>query len=83
MRAWYNESCYAVYTSHGIQTDSLPPETSAKHRVKEMTQQSTPADVDYFSLQEEITVVWQHVFRDAQAGIKEYHVAIGKHLKVY
>ena len=77
VKAWYDDTRFAIYTSDGIRTDAFPPELSSSHKVKEMSATSQPADVDYFSQEDELTVTWANVFRDAQAGIASFQVSIG------
>ena len=78
IRAWYDDERFAIFTSDGIKTDSLPPELSSSRKVKEMSSVSAPADTDFLSSTDDLTLSWLHVFRDAHADIKEFHISIGR-----
>ena len=77
VRVWYNSTHYGVYSTDGVQTDALPPEISSSRKVKEITQNSPEADVDFIGPEDALTVTWAHVFRDAHAAIDHYNISIG------
>ena len=77
MRAWYDDTRYAVFTSDGVQTDAVAPEASSSRKVQESSAAGS-VDVDYLDVDDDLVVSWTNVFRDAQADIKLYHVFLGR-----
>ena len=77
IRAWYDVDTYAVYQSNVIQTVPRPPEISKSHKVKEVINADSLADLDFITSTSGIYVTWANVFRDNNAPIVSFAVSLG------
>ena len=78
-KAWYSNTEYAVYVSDGIYTATLPPELSIAWKVEETRTSTSHEDIDYTTQTDQVSLLWENVFRDGQAGIRNYTVMVGRH----
>ncbi|CAH1783332.1 unnamed protein product, partial [Owenia fusiformis] len=81
VRAWYNDSTYAVFQSDGITIDITPPMVSRIRHVEESDDAIVRFDKDFTSNVDSIGVSWTGVFSDEESGISHYLLGIGTALQ--
>ena len=74
VRAWYNSTYNAVFSSAGVVVDQAGPQIVRGFRTKEVSVLGSTADVDYISSTSAINLYWPGVF---QANAVQYVMAIG------
>lgn len=79
VRAWYNNTAYAIFSSAGVTVDPIGPEIIEGFRTIEVAPDTaTGADIDHASSQSTIDLNWQNVFQQMVPNyIIQYEIAIG------
>lgn len=76
VRAWYNNTAYAVFTSPGVTVDTTGPQIIEGFRTREVM--ASAADIDHVSSPSNINVTWQGVFEQSVSSYDiQYEIAIG------
>ena len=76
VRAWYNNTAYAVFRSPGVTVDTSGPQIIEGFRTREVTAGTT--DIDHVSSQSVIDITWQGVFEQMVSSYDiQYEIAIG------
>ena len=76
VRAWYNDSSFAIFTSDGVQVDQTAPELSDSYSVIDVLNPESVSDIDFTSSDSAITIKWRNVFRDDQSGLVMFLVRL-------
>ena len=76
VRAWYNDTAYAVFVSPGVTVDTTGPQIVEGFRTSEVM--AGIADIDHVSSPSTINVTWQGVFEQLVSSYDiQYEIAIG------
>ena len=76
VRAWYNDTAYAVFSSPGVTVDTIGPQIIEGFRTREVM--AGTADIDHVSLASTINVTWQGVFEQLVSSYDiQYEIAVG------
>jgi len=73
VRAWYNDTSYAVFNSLGVTMDPVGPQIMEGFRTREVTTLGSTDDVNHISSQSTINLNWQNVF---QQMVSNYDVRL-------
>lgn len=78
VRAWYNNTAYAVFSSAGVTVDPIGPQIVEGFSTREVAADVTTPDIDHVSSQSTINLNWRNVFQQMFPNYNiQYEIAIG------
>ena len=78
VRAWYDETQYAVFVSSGVTVDRQGPQVERGWRVREVGDTDRQIDADYIRSDSTVQVSWLGVFTGSlSGGLSSYVIGLG------
>lgn len=78
VRAWYNNTAFAVFRSNGVTVDPVGPQVVEGFSVREVNALGSTVDVDHINSQSTISLNWQGVFHQLVGNYEiQYETPIG------